>query len=219
MTRYQLQRAPKPGPVSDIEDPAFRSRVIAVAASGMSRRGVAAMVGKPESTIRSWVERGEAHPTVEPWGSFARDYRMAERGLEAAAAGAISLVTQQLYLLAEKAQEGDVDAMAALCKNPQMRELLNVLAARFPEDWGTSKHRRPDVEYDGAAWLESTGLQREQLGALFDDPPEPIRQALVDKAPQIYQILVQGGFDPTEERQPNAIDDDGGADGADGVRS
>src|SRR4030095_15675088 len=191
--RYQIQRRRKPGPVSDIEDEVFRSQVISFAATGMSRRGVAAAVGKPEATIRGWVERGMAYPDIEPWGSFSVQYRRAERGLEGAAAGAISLTVRSLYQLCVKAAEGDILAALALSKNPQLKELLNVLAARFPEDWGQSKHRKPEPEHQGENYLDAHVMEREQLGALFADPPEPIRLALVDSAAQVYAVLIAGG--------------------------
>jgi hypothetical protein len=67
-----------------------------MASTGASRRTVAAQVGKPESTIRGWVERGKAYPDVEPWGSFAVDYERAERGLAASAASTTAMRAQLL---------------------------------------------------------------------------------------------------------------------------
>lgn len=176
----------------------------------MSRRGVAAAVGKAEATIRGWVERGSAHPDVEPWGSFAVDYRRAERGLEGAAAGAIALTVKRLFGLCQRADAGDLDAIITLSKDNNLKELLNVLASRFPEDWGTSSHRKPEPEYDGNNWLEQHGLQREQLGALLADPPEAIREALVDQAPAVYAILLAGGFDPQRKAEHEAKATEGG---------
>lgn len=202
VTGFPLQRRNKSGPVSDIEDPVFRSQVISFAATGMSRRGVAAVVGKPESTIRSWVERGMAYPDVEPWGSFSAQYRRAERGLEGAAAGTIAMTAQMLFELTKRALKGDEAALESLSKQgPQLKELLNVLAARFPADWGVSKHRIPEPEHDGANYLDAHTMEREQLGALFADPPEPIRLALVDSAAQVYAVLLAGGFDPARKAE------------------
>lgn len=169
----------------------------------MSRRGVAAAVGRPESTIRGWVERGMAYPDVEPWGSFAVQYRRAERGLEGAAAGAIALTVRSVFRLCQDAERGDMDALLMLAKNSQLKELLNVLAARFPEDWGTSKHRKPEPEFDAANYLDAHTMEREQLGALFADPPEPIRLALVDSADKVYAVLLAGGFDPAQRKATN----------------
>jgi hypothetical protein len=68
--------------------------------------------------------------------------------------------------------------------------------ARHPEDYGTSKHRKPEPEFDANNWLEANGMDREQLGALLCDPPESLRQALADQAPTVYRILLASGFDP-----------------------
>jgi hypothetical protein len=173
----------------------------------MSRRGVAAAVGKPESTIRGWVERGLAFPDVEPWGSFSVQYRRAERGLEGAAAGAIAMTVKSVFELCQKAAQGDADALKLLAGNSQLKELINVLAARFPEDWGTSKHRKPEPEHDAANYLDAYTMEREQLGALFADPPEAIRLALVDSAPYVYAVLLAGGFDPSAPSQRKADDE------------
>lgn len=180
MSRYSLQRRPKGSRYSDIEDPAFRSRCISFASTGMSRRGVAAAVGKPESTIRGWVERGMAYPDIEPWGSFSVDYRRAERGIEGAAAGTVALTVQRLWELAKRAHAGDLDALRVLSENKIVERLLNLLESRWPEDWGQSKHRKPEPEHDGQHWLDAHAMDREQLKALFTDPPELIRLAMED---------------------------------------
>jgi hypothetical protein len=210
--RYSLQRRPKGSRYSDIEDPAFRSECISYAALGLSRRGVAARIGKPESTLRGWIERGLAFPDEEPWGSFSVQYRRAERGIEAAGAGTIAFTVGRLWRLCQVVERGeragaepaDVElahnAAEALGDATQLRELLNVLAARFPEDWGTSKHRKPEPEYDAQNWLDAHSMEREQLAALFSDPPETIRSALVDAAPAVYAILLAGGFDPAQRK-------------------
>lgn len=192
MSRYQLQRRRKPGPVSDIENEVFRSECISYAALGLSRRGVAQRVGKPESTLRGWIERGMAYPNDEPCGSFSVQYRRAERGLEAAAAGTISFTVGRLWRLCQVVQRGEragatelerelaINAATALTDNAQLKELLNVLAARFPEDWGTSKHRKPEPEYDAQGYLEAHIMEREQLIAMFREPPENVRIAMID---------------------------------------
>lgn len=192
--RGQLQRRLKPGTIPAIEDPVFRSRCISVAATGMSRRGVAAAIGTPVGTLLGWVERGMAYPGVEPYGSFSADYRRAERGLEGAAAGTVALLVKHAWELAQAGEWESID--------PKMvRELLAVMEARFPEDYGASKHRKPEPEFDGANYLDAHTMEREQLGALFADPPEPIRLALVDSAAQVYAVLLAGGFDPARKAE------------------
>lgn len=239
----------------------LRSQLVAYAATGASRRGVAAACGISEGAIRAWVERGKAEPKEEPYGSFSRQYEQAERGLELAASHTEAMKVQvmreqmQEYLawrqrgpaplppIAPEKPKRDADgqereayqderdayeaklqewqaAIAAWATPPEHPDtndaewLGKLKMRRYPRDWGTSKHREPDADYDGANWLEQSGLQREQLGALFDDPPELIRLALIDKADAIYQILVSGGFHP-KERQPDEVASGDGA----GVRS
>jgi hypothetical protein len=121
-----------------------------------------------------------AYPDIEPWGSFSIQYRRAEHGLEGAASGTITLVVQELWKLAKRASQGDREAALALAKNNNLKELLNVLAQRFPEDWGQSQWRKPESAHDASNYLEAHVMEREQLAALFSDPPEPVRLALGD---------------------------------------
>jgi hypothetical protein len=79
---------------------------------------------------------------------------------------------------------------------------------RFPEDYGTSKHRRPEPAFDAQEFLDAHAMEREQLAALFTDPPDSIRAALVDAAPAVYAILVAGGFDHTAPAKQQAHDED-----------
>lgn len=175
----------------------------------MSRRGVAAAVGVDPGTIRNWIGRGKAYPNEQPWGSFAVDYERAERGLEGAAVGAISLTVQRLYKLAMRADQGDEAAELALAEQgPQLKELLNVLAARFPKDWGTSKHREPEHDFSASEYLDATAMDRAQLAALFSDPPDEMRGALQDVAHKVFAILVEGGFDPAAPLPVTEGDDD-----------
>lgn len=172
----------------------------------MSRRGVAAACGVDPKTIREWIGRGKAYPDQEPWGSFAVDYERAERGLEGAAVGTISLVVQHLFKLAQRAAEGDIMAAKALSKHGNLKELLNVLQARWPKDWGAGKHREPEADFSGTEFLDAHAMDREQLGAVFADPPELIRLAMQDQAHAVYRVLLEAGFDPNAPRKAN--DDD-----------
>lgn len=82
-----------------LEDPVFRSRLVSLASTGMSRRGVASAGHAP--ALIEWLSRGRAEPHIEPWGSFARDYLAAERGLELAASGTEAVRVQ---VMAEQMQ-------------------------------------------------------------------------------------------------------------------
>lgn len=182
----------------------------------MSRRGVAAACGVDPKTIREWIGKGKAFPDQEPWGSFAVDYERAERGLEGAAVGTISLTVQRLFRLAQAAEKGDEAAALALAENgPQLKELLNVVASRWPKDWGTGKHREPEADFSGDEYLDAHAMTREQLGAVFADPPEQIKLALQDQAPAVYRILLEAGFDPSAP-QRKADDETGTVEAAGG---
>lgn len=259
---YAVQRRRKGQRVTDLHDPALRSRCIAVASTGASRRTVASQVGKPESTIRGWIERGLAYPDVEPYGSFARDYELAERGLDASAARSVAMRVQLLEEMLRKRLDWDNrgppppkptkpkppkkldDEAAQLAADvlfelelkaweerhtewgeamkawhtpppePTVQDMVwleRVRISRFPEDYGTSKHRKPEPEYSGSNWLDANSMDREQLGAVFADPPESIRLALQDRAPEVYRILIEGGFDPAAPVNRKASEDDDGS--------
>lgn len=180
----------KAGRIPHLEDPAFRTRLIATASTGMSRKGVAAVCGCGKSSLEEWIQRGKAFPLIEPYGSFARDYEQAERGLELAAAGTIALIVGQLYKLASSGQWDQIDAL------PTIRELARMLGARYPNEWGTSAHRTPEPELLGEQWIEKHGLTQEQLGAMVCDPPEPLKEALVSNADAVYSLLRSSGWRP-----------------------
>lgn len=171
-----------------------------MASTGASRRTVAQMVGKSESTIRGWIERGMAFPDVEPWGSFSTHYRVAERGLAAAiaetSAQRVQVLREQMANYARWHANGCLGAAPAAPSVADMVWMDRVREGRWPDDYGASKHRKPEPEHDGANYLDAHTMEREQLGALFADPPEPIRLALVDSAAQVYAVLIAGGFDP-----------------------
>lgn len=228
---FAVQRRRKIGPVSDIEDPAFRSAIIACASSGASRRTVAARMGKPESTIRGWIERGLAFPSEEPWGSFAVHYQQAERGIALAAAQTVAMRVQIMREQMEefarwredwKAQGLNPPNGAVPPAYPGVQDLMwldRVLEARFPDDHGTSKHRAPETHYDPNNWLDANGMDREQLGALLCDPPESLRLAMADQAPAVYRILLATGFDPGAPIKRKADDDGNDEDDLSGDRA
>lgn len=143
------------------------------------------------------MNRGLAYPEVEPWGSFAVDYCRAERGIAGAISATQALRTQ---LIAEQMQRRMAwDGKGDPPPTPSVEDMLwleRLRISRFPEDYGTSKHRKPEAPHDAQEWLDANSMDRDQLAALFSDPPDAIRGALVDAAPAVYAILVAGGFDP-----------------------
>lgn len=256
MPRYQLQRRKKSGPYVELEDPAFRSRCISIASTGASRRTVAALVGKPEGTVRGWVNRGLAFPDVEPYGSFAKDYVRAERGIHGAIAGTAAKRVQVLSEMMDKrlAWEGreplrpkpeaprkppkdctqeerdlydleselhrkalnawavDYKAWTTPPPMPDVADMMwleRVRESRAPTDYGTSKHRQPELEHSAQEYLDAHQMDSEQLAALFSDPPDVIRGALVASATAVYAILLQGGFDPGKASDGSGRDSEG----------
>jgi hypothetical protein len=162
------------------------------------------MVGKPEGTIRGWVERGMAYPDIEPWGSFSRQYRQAERGLAMAVAKTsalrVQLMLEQMQAFMRWQAQGARGEAPALPTTADMLWLDRLREGRHPSDYGATKHRAPEPEHKGENYLDMHVMEREQLGALFADPPEPIRLALVDSAAQVYAVLLAGGFDPAAQK-------------------
>lgn len=206
MARYSLQQRPIGDKYSRIEDGAFRSRCISIASTGISRRHVAELCGVPKSTLCGWVERGMAHPEVEPWGSFSEDYRRAEAGI----AGSIGRTTamrmvvleEQMVVYAkwQRTRQGDMPYCPSIA---EMEWLARMREQRWPDEYGASKHRKPEPEMSADRWLEQNALTHEQLMAMWRDPPEVIKKSLQAEAPSVYRILVEGGFDPfaTVERK------------------
>lgn len=192
------QRLPGEKPTA-LDNPQFRSRAIVLASQGMSRRGVAARLGIPHPTLFGWLERGRAEPDREPYGSFVVDYMMAERGLEDAASSAVAMRVQQIV---ERMRE-----VLAFKGHPEDRPqppspadfdwLLRVQQSRWPDDHGTSATlRQPEQEPSGEAWLERTGMNRAQLVHMLRKPPEPIAEALVECADDVYALLLASGWQP-----------------------
>lgn len=178
------------GPIPRIEDPSFRSRIIATASTGMSRRGVAAVMGLSSGNLTDMLQRGLAFPDEEPYGSFSRDYLRAERGIELAAQGTKAAMIARLYRLVKEERWELIDIPSAL------RVLTAEVQSRFPQDQGISAHRVPEPELTGEEWIERHGLTQAQLGAMIVDPPAPLKEALVSNADSVYALLLASGWTP-----------------------
>jgi hypothetical protein len=120
--------------------------------------------------------------------------------------------------------EGELESWKSLAEahalpppSPDVDELMWMQRhkiARFPADYGTSKHRQVEAPFDAQEWLDANAMDREQLAALFSDPPESIRAGLVAAAPAVYAILLAGGFEPAQRKAEN----DGSSEESEGVR-
>lgn len=164
-------------------NPEFRKQALALATTGMSRRGVALRLGVSLDTIAEYLSRGRAHPSEEPWGSFAAEYLQAERGLEEAATTTIGLWLSHLRVTAETTPEK--------ITGYHIDSLLKVLQSRFSRDHGTHPHREPEQDPSGDAWLEKAGITHAQLVHMLKDPPEPVRLALAEAGYPAPAVVVE----------------------------
>jgi len=141
-----------------------------------------------------------AYPDIEPFASFSADYRRAEAGIAGAAADikamTVQLMREQVAFYLRWQASGLGGDPPPLPSVAELSWLDRTMEARFPDHYGASKHRSPDADFDASNFLDAHVMEREQLAALFSDPPEPIKLALVDSAAQVYAVLLAGGFDP-----------------------
>jgi hypothetical protein len=82
--------------------------------------------------------------------------------------------------------------------------VMRVMTSRYPRDHGIHPHRLPEPFPDGSAWLERHQLTQEQLTEMFRKPPEPVQEALVAAADEVYALLCASGWSP-EGRQPDGM--------------
>lgn len=168
----------------------YRQRMLRLAASGVSRKGVAQSMGIRTQQLNDWLARGIAQPEIEPYASFAVDYLQAERVQEACIAEGISqTVAHILRTVPDKRTPWQVDF------------LRRELATRFPVEHGsassgTGQLRVVDAEPDAEAWWQKHGLVGDQLRALIRDPPESVAAALVAEADSVYARLLASGWRP-----------------------
>lgn len=178
------------GKTPKLEDPHYRAQTIRFATTGLSRRGIANMLGESSGCLYDWLARGKAQPDVEPYGSWCREFLAAERAAE---------------LLCTELQSQTVAVIAR--KPPHMRTMAEIawvdrlLATRYPREHGnasagTGQARVVDPEPDGEAWWQQHGLQGDQLRALLKDPPEAVREAMVAEGDAVYAALLAGGWKP-----------------------
>ncbi len=199
--------------IMELDDAEFRGKAISFASTGMSRKGVAAQLGKSLASLEDWLDRGDANPQREPFGSFARDYLRAERGIEAA----IAHTEARRVLSIQHAQSAHEEWMLAYLTGGELKTplppaapsvsdfhwLLRLKESRFPNDYGNSTHRIPERTIDGAVWNEKRGLTIDQLRALVRDPPDEIRAAMIAEADAVFEVLRSEGWAPKQmdERQ------------------
>lgn len=180
------------GASSRLDDPKFVNKLLMAAASGMSRRGVAAAVGIPHDQLFRWLGRGRAAPDDDRYGAFEQQFTAAERVPEAAAANALSREVQRINKCALRDEE---------LKHHERVFLQGYLAQKYPGEWGvgSASGRALDAEPDGAAYLQEKGLQDHQLREMIREPPEDIAAALLSEADSVVLRLVEAGWRPDAE--------------------
>jgi hypothetical protein len=161
--------------------------LILTATSGMSRNGVAELCGVSRSALKEWIARGKAFPDVEPYASFSRDYLRAARCFEAAGT---SVLARRLDWLRKQSPD-EVDAR-------DVKLVIDALAARYPQDYGASKHREPEADITGDEWLDKHAMTHDQLVALLQDPPAAIGEALLTSGDTVVARLLASGWEPSE---------------------
>jgi hypothetical protein len=180
----------------------------------MSRRGVCRRAQCSPSTLIDYLERGEAYPDEEPYGSFAREYQDAERVIEHMGCDVETMRIQWMHEQQRRAMEWrpvvDPDTGVeypdqSAPEPPGARDfewLLRLKQQRYPLDHGSHALRAPEADPNGDSWLERTGATHAQLVHAFREPPEEIRLALVEAAPEVYALLVAAGFTPPRPQSP-----------------
>lgn len=191
-TGYALTAPPsregRRGRVAKIDDPAFRRHAVTMAATGSSRRRVAASLGIGAGRLCEWLARGRANPDLEPWGSFADEYLAAEQMM-----GALG-------------DQCEASRMAHLARLPasvlttaDMRWIAEYQERRYPEQRGQSNLRVVETEPDAEAWWAKQGLVGEQLRALLRDPPESLDQAMLAEGDAMVLRMLRNGWSPGAE--------------------
>lgn len=72
--------------------------------------------------------------------------------------------------------------------------LSRAMERRYPEDYGTHPHRKPETDPSGDSWLERNGITHGQLVHMLKEPPESIARALVEAGDDVYRLLVAAGW-------------------------
>lgn len=190
--KYQEPPTRRRGPRPKLEDQRTREKLLLLAGKGLSRRGIARITGISRSTIKEWLDRGEAHPKVEPYGSFAIVFLASERGLEDDGA---SIIHQEMRRLRE-VQEGGGQITAC-----DREWVPKILAMKYPKEYGVTQNsgRELDSEPDGNAYMQATGLEQHELDDLMKNPPEAIELALTNAADEVVAMLVDSGWRPSRE--------------------
>lgn len=179
------------GKAPKLEDKPFRKRTLELAATGLSRRGVAHLLGMDSTgCLYDWLARGKAQPDVEPYGSWAADYLAAERAAELIGT---TIQSAQLAHIARKSPQTRTPAELAFVDR--------LLATRYPRDHGnasagTGNARVEAPEPDAEAWWQKHGLVGDQLRALMRDPPESVAAAQIAEMDAIYARALGAGWKP-----------------------
>jgi hypothetical protein len=178
----------------EIADAALRDKLYALAAAGVSRRGMCAVVGIELEQLRDWLARGRAQKNRWPYNEFAQKFLLAERAQEVI--GSEVLSTQLAHVKAKHPRERT---------HQEISFVASQMARQFPKDHGAGDGlaalREPEPDIDLNAWWAKTGLDREQLQALLREPPETLREAIIAEAATVFGLLVAAGWKPPKGKK------------------
>lgn len=182
-------------PKSEVHDPDKRARMYLLAAQGMSRRGIAGIMGLTSNTrIAEWIAIGLARGE-DPYAEFAKRFQEAERMHEMTCTG---IQAETVQLIAKKP--------AHMRTLQEVQWIDKHLARRFPRDHGSgeglAQMRQLEADIDLEAWWQKHGLEQEQLQALLREPPETLALALVAEADALFALLCERGWTPPRRVKP-----------------
>lgn len=191
--RLTVFDTPLRGEKPDFFNAEFRQKILELAFTGMSEKGVAMAAGISWSLLRSWVSMGEAEPDIEPHGSFARSWHKAIRAKEVLGARVLHEYQKRVCDLAEDPTT-TADELA-----PHISQIVGILRSQLPQDWGDSKHREIPGEITGDEYLQGKALLVGQIRGALKNPERPMREALLAEGDTILGRLLEDGWEPSEE--------------------
>lgn len=154
---------------------ALRTRLLDGASSGLFRAAVAEGAGILPAELDAWLEAGFSADAVEPYLSFAVEYRAREQRAQLPYLGAIQ---------------------SAALDDPQVA--FQWLAVRWPDQWGknATKNTSAGVLVPKAA---EEAAQRALVAGMFENIPPVLAQILRDHRDQVLAVL---NSEPTDAEAP-----------------
>lgn len=177
----------------DLGDETFRARIIDLAMTGMSERGVAMAAGLSWNLLRQWISMGKAEPDIEPHGTFARQWDQAIRAKEVLSTHVLHKYQKKV---AELAERPDVEAEDLL---PHINNMVNIMRVTLPQDWGDSKLREVQPEITGDEFFQGKALMVGQIRGALRNPERALKEAILAEGDTVLQCLLDGEWKPSKK--------------------